>query len=138
MTDPIEPFLGTWILDVEASAYEQSAPLKAASMRIETEGPRLVFHMLTLDGEGETVETEFKGIPNGRPTKLDESGLVDAMVLFVTPEGALVSEARRGGAALMSAVRTLSQDQRTMTITQTVHLPDETSPVDTTVYRRAQ
>ncbi|PTW63296.1 hypothetical protein C8N35_1011347 [Breoghania corrubedonensis] len=138
MSDPIEPFLGTWILDVEASDFEQSAPPQAGSCRIDTEGQRLVFHMLALDAKGETTEAELKGVPDGKPVKLEESGLVDAMVLYFRPDGALVSEARRGGAALMTAARKISDDGRTMTITQTVHLPDDTSPIDTAVYRRAQ
>lgn len=137
MSDPIAPFLGTWVLDVDASDFEQGDPPQAGSCKIEAEDAHLVFHLLGLDAKGETTEAEFRAAPDGRPKKLDESGLVDAMVLYLRPDGALVSEARRGGAALMSAVRKISEDEQTMTITQTVHLPDETSVVDTTVYRRA-
>ncbi|WP_321343871.1 hypothetical protein [Breoghania sp.] len=137
MSDPIEPFLGDWILDIDESDYEQGEPPQSGSCGISTDGMRLVFTMVTVDSKGERIEAELKGVPDGRPKKMEESGLIDAMVLFARPDGALVSEARRGGAALMTAVRKLSDDASTMTITQTVYLPDETSVVDTTVYRRA-
>ncbi|WP_321500531.1 hypothetical protein [Breoghania sp.] len=138
MSDPIVPFLGDWILDVDESDFEQGDPPQGGSCGISADGMRIVFKMVTIDSKGERIEAELKGVPDGRPKKMEESGLIDAMVLFVRDDGALVSEARRGGAALMTAVRKLSDDAATMTITQTVHLPDDTSVVDTTIYRRAQ
>lgn len=138
MKDPIAPFLGTWILDVDGSSFEQGTPPRAGSCSIEADGLKITFHMLQLDAEGETGEASFSGVPDGRPVSLGESGLADTLVLYLTPDGELVSEARRGGAALMSAARAVSQDGATMTIRQTVHLPDGTSATDTAVYRRAQ
>ncbi|WP_417680744.1 hypothetical protein [Roseibium sp.] len=138
MTDKITPFLGTWILDVEASDYEQGEPPKSATMKIEDEFGMVRFAMSQVTAEGETVDDEFSGMPDGPETKLGKSGLVDAMRLVFNGDRSLVSEARRGGLTLMKAERELSEDGRTLTVTQTVHLVDVASFTNVSVYRKAQ
>ena len=138
MTDKITPFLGTWILDVEASEFEQGDPPNSATMRIEDEFGMVKFTMSQVTAEGETVDDEFAAIPDSPETKLGKSGLVDAMRLVFDGDRKLVSEARRGGLTLMKAERELSEDGLTLTVTQTVHLVDVASFTNVSVYRKAQ
>ncbi|WP_346892409.1 hypothetical protein [uncultured Roseibium sp.] len=138
MTDKITPFLGTWILDVEASDYEQGEPPKSATMKIEDNFGMVTFAMSQVTAEGETVDDEFSAMPDGPEIKLGKSGLVDAMRLVFNGDRNLVSEARRGGLTLMKAERELSEDGQTLTVTQTVHLVDVASFTNISVYRKAQ
>lgn len=138
MADPIAPFLGSWILDVEACDYEQGEPAQGGSYAIEADDLGLTFHMRWIDATGEEHAVSFTGQPGTQETALKQSGLADALLLYLEKEGGLVSEARRDGTVLMRAVRRLSDNNATMTIEQTVHLPDGSTSTNTMVYRRAQ
>lgn len=138
MSDPIAPFLGSWILDTDACDYEQGEPAQSGSYKIEADDLGLTFHMRWIDAEGQEEAVSFTGQPGTRETALKKSGLADALVLYLETEGGLVSEARRGGTVIMRAVRRLSDNATTLTIEQTVHLPDDSTLTNTMVYRRAQ
>ncbi|MCX2725151.1 hypothetical protein [Roseibium salinum] len=136
--DKLAPFLGTWILDPDASEFEQGDPPKSATLKIEDNFGVAVFTMNQVSAEGEVTNDSFEAVPDGPEVKLGKSGLVDAMRLVFKDERTLVSEARRGGLTLMKAERELSADGRTLTVTQTVHLVDVASFTNISVYHRAQ
>ncbi|TYC49737.1 hypothetical protein FMN50_23795 [Rhodobacterales bacterium] len=136
--DKIAPFLGTWILDTEESDFEQGSPPKSATLKIEDNFGMAVFTMNQVDVEGVVTNDTFEAVPDGPEVKLGKSGLVDAMRLVFQSDRNLVSEARRGGLTIMKAERELSEDGRTLTVTQTVHLVDVASFKNISVYRRAQ
>lgn len=138
MADPIAPFLGSWILDTDASDYEQGDPAQSGSYRIEADDLGLTFHMRWIDSDDEEQAVSFTGQPGTKEIALGKSGLADALVLYLEKEGGLISEARRQGTVIMRAVRRLSDNGATLTIEQTVHLPDDTTLTNTMVYRRAQ
>ncbi|ADZ68799.1 hypothetical protein [Polymorphum gilvum] len=137
MTDTLAPFLGTWILDVEESDFQHGEPPRSATLRIEDEFGMVRFTMSQVTSDGETVTDSFSALPDGPETPLGKSGLVDAMRLVFQGPRNLVSEARRGGVTLMKADRELSEDGRTLTVTQTVHVPDVASYTNVSLYRRA-
>ncbi len=136
--DRLSPFLGTWILDTEESDFEQGEPPKSATLKIEDNFGMAVFTMNQVTADGEVTNDTFEAMPDGPEVKLGKSGLVDAMRLVFKGDRNLISEARRGGLTLMKADRELSEDGRTLTITQTVHLVDVASYRNISVYRRAQ
>lgn len=136
--DKIAPFLGTWILDADESEFEQGDPPKSATLKIEDNFGMAIFTMNQVSSDGEITNDSFEAVPDGPEVKLGKSGLVDAMRLVFTGPRNLVSEARRGGLTIMKADRELSDDGRTLTVTQTVHLVDVASFTNTSVYRRAQ
>ncbi|AXS42248.1 hypothetical protein [Breoghania sp. L-A4] len=138
MSDPIAPFLGAWILDIEASDFEQGEPPLSGSYRIEAADFGLTFHMRWIDANGKEEAVSFTGMPGTRDERLKQSGLADALALYLETGGGLVSEARREGKVIMRAVRRLADNGATLIIEQTVHLPDDTSTTNTMVYRRAQ
>ena len=136
--DKLGPFLGNWILDADESEFEQGEPPKSATMKIDDNFGMAVFTMNQVAADGEVTNDTFEAMPDGPEVKLGKSGLVDAMRLtFASPRN-LVSEARRGGLTIMKADRELSEDGRTLTVTQTVHLVDVASFTNVSVYRRAQ
>ncbi|WP_305989554.1 hypothetical protein [Roseibium sp. MMSF_3544] len=136
--DKIAPFLGTWILDSDESEFDQGEPPKSATLRIEDNFGMVSFTMNQISAEGEETSDTFEAMPDGPEVKLGKSGLVDAMRLVFQGERNLVSEARRGGLTIMKADRELSEDGRTLTVTQTVHLVDVASFTNTSVYHKAQ
>lgn len=136
--DKLAPFLGTWILDADESEFEQGDPPKSATLKIEDNFGMAVFTMNQVGADGELTNDTFEALPDGPEVKLGKSGLVDAMRLIFNGQKNLVSEARRGGLTIMKAERELSEDGRTLTVTQTVHLVDVASFTNTSVYRRAQ
>ena len=138
MPDKLDPFIGTWILDTEESEYEQGEPPKSATLKIANNFGVAEFTMNTVSSDGEISNDNFTAMPDGPEIKLGKSGLVDAMRLYFKPDGTLVSEARRGQITLMTAEREVSEDKRTLTVTQTVHLVDVGSYTNTAVYHRAQ
>lgn len=138
MTDRIKPFLGTWLLDVDESEFDQGALPRAGSCRIEERFGLISFKVAMTEATGETVKAEFTGVPDGRETPLIESGLADRLVLYFADDRTLVSEARRQGATLMTARRTLSEDGQILTIEQTVQVPGQGPVSNSAVYRRAQ
>jgi hypothetical protein len=136
--DKLAPFLGTWILDTEESDFEQGEPPKSATLKIEDRFGVAAFTMNQVSSDGEVTNDNFEAMPDGPEIKLGKSGLVDAMRLVFQGDRNLVSEARRGGLTIMKADRELSEDGRTLTVTQTVHLVDVASYTNVSVYRRAQ
>jgi hypothetical protein len=136
--DKLAPFLGTWILDAEESDFEQGDPPKSATLKIDDNFGMAVFTMNQVDADGQITNDTFEAMPDGPEVKLGKSGLVDAMRLVFQGDRKLVSEARRGGLTLMKAERELSDDGRTLTVTQTVHLVDVASFTNISVYRKAQ
>ncbi|MEJ8475792.1 hypothetical protein [Roseibium algae] len=138
MSDKIEPFLGTWILDASENDFEQGEAPKSATLKIEDNFGMAIFSMNTVSADGEVTNDNFEAMPDGPEVKLGKSGLVDAMRLVFETDQKLVSEARRGGLTIMKATRELSDDGCTLTVTQTVHLVDVDSFTNVSVYRRAQ
>ncbi|MES0812906.1 hypothetical protein ABLO27_25660 [Roseibium sp. SCPC15] len=136
--DKLTPFLGNWILDTEASDFEQGEPPKGATLKIEDNFGMAIFTMNQVSADGEVTNDTFEAVPDGPEVKLGKSGLVDAMRLVFDGDRNLVSEARRGGLTIMKAERELSDDGQTLTVTQTVHLVDVASFTNISVYRKAQ
>ena len=130
--------LGTWILDTEESDFEQGEPPRSATLKIDENFGVAVFTMNQVASDGEVTNDTFEAMPDGPEVRLGKSGLVDAMRLVFQGDRNLISEARRGGLTIMKADRELSDDGRTLTVTQTVHLVDVASYTNVSVYRRAQ
>jgi hypothetical protein len=138
MTDQIAPFLGTWILDLDESEFDQSDLPKAGRCMIEEEFGLVCIRMTLIAADGETLEGEITGVPGGAGQRLSESGLADRLHLFFEDAQTLTSQAKRGEQVLMTARRRLSEDGRSMEIEQTVEVPGEGAVVNTGIYRRAQ
>ncbi|MEP3431312.1 MAG: hypothetical protein ABJN98_21700 [Roseibium sp.] len=136
--DKLAAFLGTWILDTDASEFEQGDLPKSATLKIEDNFGMAVFTMNQVSADGEVTNSNFEALPDGPEVKLGKSGLVDAMRLVFEGNRNLVSEARRGGLTIMKANRELSDDGLTLTVSQIVHLVDVASFTNSSVYRRAQ
>jgi len=139
MTDLLyNDFLGTWTLDTATCAYEQGEPPWEDRHRIEAQGDELVIIMDWTDAEGETHHASFRGKPDGSMIPFNGGPLADALQITAPSETELHLSAFRGGIELMTATRTLANDGEMLELTQTVHLPDGTSPANVGIYVREE
>ncbi|NBN65893.1 hypothetical protein GWI72_19205 [Microvirga tunisiensis] len=138
MTDPLKRFFGTWIFDRDESEFDQGELPQSATLTIEDAFGTLKFTMTSVAADGSSQTDSFVALPNGGETRLGKSGLADAMRHGLRGDNNLVSEALRGGVPIMVADRELSPDGRTLTVTQTVHVTETESFVNTAIYHKAQ
>lgn len=137
MDERLTPFLGTWILDPDLSQYEQGGVPLGGSMKILEKNGEVGFFMKTVEDDGETVEANFAGIPDGEDRTMPQNPFADTLNLSLEVGHILTSEAKRGGLTVMVAKRELSDDNTQLTIYQTVHLLDAGSFTNEAVYVRA-
>ncbi|MGH1420058.1 MAG: hypothetical protein ACRBCJ_14480 [Hyphomicrobiaceae bacterium] len=139
MADPIySKFLGTWVLDAPSCLYEQGAPPRSETHRIDLDGEELVFNMDWVDATGEAHHASFRAKPDGSHIPFDAGPLADTLCVRAKSETELNSSALRDGVELMVAERTLSGSGTTMHFLQKVNLPDGTSPTNRATYHRQQ
>lgn len=135
MTDPIyEHFLGTWVLDTATCDYQQGEPPWADQHRIEADGDELVIIMDWTDADGETHHASFRGRPDGSRIPFDGTPLADALQITAPSPTELNLSAFRDGIELMTAQRVLADDGATLELTQSVNLPDGSSPSNFGIY----
>lgn len=137
MDERIKAYLGTWILDPDISRYEQGTVPLGGRLKIVEKDGEIGFFMKTVEGDGESVEANFAGIPDGHDRPMPENPFADTLSLSLNIDGDLISEAKRGGLTIMEAKRELNEDGSQLTVYQTVHVLDSGSFTNEAVYVRA-
>lgn len=130
-------FLGHWQLEPDQCEFEQSVAPVSGSYGIEEGEKGLVFTMAWVDAEGHDFVVTFKGQPDGQPHPFNGGDLADALAVTAVSADELKTSAFLKGHELMVATRRLSGNGQFMRLTQTVHLPDGTSPSNHSRYKRA-
>jgi len=131
-------FLGFWRLMPGTCVYEQGDPPTDGSYDIELAHKTLRFTASWTDADGGSQHVTFSGPANGVAMPFAGGSLADALSIELVSERQLDSTAWKDGTALMFAKRTLSDSGRQMTISQTVRLPDGSSPTNWSTYERVQ
>ncbi len=129
-------FLGTWLLMPETCIYEQGAPPRAGSYRIEDEGEALRFTIAWTAADGSTHEVTFAGRPDGVAVPFAGGDAVDAMSITLVSPRDLRSAAFWRGQERMVAQRQLDARGDAMRVTQVVRFADGTRAANVAVYRR--
>lgn len=129
-------FLGCWELIPESCIYEQSDPPQSGAYRITKTDEGLRFDMSWVDISGESHEVSFCGVPDGSARPFNGADLADALSVTAVSERDLRSSAFYKGKERMVAQRQLDDSGQAMRVVQLVRLPDGTSPVNVSVYRR--
>lgn len=130
-------FLGAWELEPEHSVFEQSAPPQSGAYKIEECSLGLSFTMQWIDSSGQDFTVRFEGAPDGQPRPFAGGDLADALAVVPVSNRELKTSAYLKGHELMVATHRLSGTGLHMRLTQTVHLPDGTSPSNHVRYRRS-
>ncbi len=129
-------FFGVWNLDLSRSTFEQSEPPKSGVHIIELFEGHVIFHMAWVDAEGQDFEVKFAGIPDGQIREFPGGELADAMSVTAPSELELNTSAFLKGNELMTATRLLMDKGNEMLLTQTVHLPDDVTLQNKSLYVR--
>lgn len=129
-------FLGTWTLDPASCDYQQSAPPKEGTYRIEEVGNTLRFTMRWLDDADEEHLLSFEGPPDGHPHPFAGGELADALAINAVSASELTTSAFYQGRELMVAQRQLDATGSAMRVTQIVRFLDGTSLANVGVYRK--
>ncbi len=129
-------FLGSWVLIPESCDYEQSAPPRSGTDHISETEDGLRFDMSWVDAFGEEQSASFSGIPDGQARPFDGGELADALSITAVSERDLRSAASIKGTELMVAQRQLDDSGQAMRVTQLVRLPDGTTPLNVSIYRK--
>lgn len=114
----LEPFLGIWVLDPQECVYEHGDPPDKAVYEITADGRALIFAVEYEIG-GMELEFRYRTLPNGieQPYE-DPNGIVDSITSTFTGAQEIETISRSGGDVLALAVRAISEDGLTMTVTQ--------------------
>ena len=136
-TEGCQGFLGNWKLMPGSCVYEQGKPPLDGSYQIAAKGKTLQFSARWTDSDGLSHEMAFFGRPNGVAMPFNGGDLADALSVELVSDRQLDTTAWLNGNPVMIAKRTLSDSGRQMTISQTVNLPDGSTPTNWSTYERA-
>lgn len=130
-------FLGTWILNPEASKYEAGTPPRKGSYTITKQAEKLLFRMIWTDTAGQEFDREYSERPDGKEHPYENKQMADAIRLTPISETILESEAIKDGRITMKARRELLDDS-TMQVTLEGMLPDGQSYLNISRYRKQE
>ncbi|MEZ4403940.1 MAG: hypothetical protein R3B06_28205 [Kofleriaceae bacterium] len=129
-------FLGTWVLIPETCVYEQGPAPRAATYRIEEDGPALRFTIAWTDAAGAAHQVVFAGRPDGIAAPFAGGDLADALTVTLVSPRDLRTTASWRGHERMVAQRQLDARGAAMRVTQLVRFDDGTHVANVAVYRR--
>ena len=111
-------FAGTWQLDVDQSTYRPGPAPTSAVLRVEYNGATRHSVLETMAADGEMVRTEYAAAENGRDYPISGSPNADTIRLRRVAPGTIERVDKRRGHVVMLLTLRLSQDGKTMKVTQ--------------------
>jgi len=129
-------FVGTWILDAELSDYQLGEPPKTGLYTITADDAAYKVTMEWTTSGDEAMRADYVSIPDGKQYAYEDSDAVDFVCTTRVDDKTLDSESFKDGKRIAWARRILSDDNNTMTITQSGSLPDGDEFNNVSVYRR--
>lgn len=118
MSDDI--FIGVWVLDPEQCIYQLGEPPQAGFYEIQAHGDGYRFIIDWLSADGDEQHTEFEGIPDGVEYPYGDPDIADATSFNRVDALTLASRAIKDGEVINHAIRMISKDGRTMTVSQAI------------------
>ena len=132
----VEAFLGTWRLRPAESRYELGKPPREAVYRIECEREWLLFGARWVGADGRRLEMSFAGIPDGEAHPYDDPEVADTLTTTLVDARTLETSITRDGKVAAVGRRVLSEDGRTLTVTQSGVAPGGLPFANVSVYER--
>ena len=132
----IDAFCHTWRLRPAESRYEHGAPPREAVYRIERDGPWLLFAARWVDAHGRRLEMSFAGIPDGRQYAYEDPSVADTLTTTLVDARTLDTVIEIKNRVVGTGRRVLSEDGRTMTVTQSGTTPDGRPFANVSIYER--
>lgn len=132
----IDAFLGTWRIRPGESRYELGEAPREAVYQIDRDGQWLLFAGRWMDAQGRRLEMSFASIPDGEPHPYEDPAVADTLTTTLVDARTLDTAPIKDGRVVAHGRRVLSEDGRTMTITQSGTRPDGTPFANVSVYER--
>jgi hypothetical protein len=129
-------FLGTWKLKAEGSQYHFGDPPKSGVYTIEAEGDAYLITMEWVSADGSSYNLSYRSIPDGVDYPYENPVIAEAVSMTRIDEYTLDSTSKSGGQIISHARRTLSEDGRTMTVTQSGIGPNGEEYTNLSIYEK--
>ncbi len=130
-----DTFLGTWQLDPEQNNYQSGNPPKTGLYIIQPKDEGYLVTMKWTNQDNQDFEMSYEAIPDGKDYPTDAPN-VDSMSMTRVDEKTLDSSSMSGYTVIAFARRILSEDNNTMTITQSGKTPDGDDFANVSAYKR--
>lgn len=128
-----DTFLGTWQLDPEQNKYQLGDPPQSGLYIIKLNGEGYLVTMKWTSHDNQDFEMSYEAIPDGKDYPTDAPN-VDSMSMTRVDDKTLDSSAMVGNTVIAFARRILSEDNNTMTITQSGKTSDGDDFANVSVY----
>ncbi len=124
----IEPFLGIWDLDTDASDYELGAPPARGTYQLviepSAEPGQVAVVMDWTDAANKDFHLVYFMTPDGQDHPYADSPAVDAVVTTLVDAQTLETVSKKDGQTVARGLRELSDDGQMMRVTQSGKTPD--------------
>lgn len=141
MRDPtfsIEPFLGIWELDPDASDYELGVPPQSGTYQLvikaQAEAGQVAVAMDWTDATGKDFHMVYFMTPDGQDHPYADSPAVDVVATTLLDARTLDTVSKKDGQMVARGLRELSKDGKMMRITQGGKTPDGKSFKNVAIY----
>ena len=112
-----DPAVGTWVLNVKKSVYRAGAA-PTGQTRVYRESPEgIIATIVTVAADGETTTVEFPVNYDGQARPVTGSNAIDAIKMGRFGRNRSKSKLMHAGKQIATTVREVSEDGKTLTIT---------------------
>ncbi len=132
----MEPFLGVWELDPAQSEYELGAPPARGQYQLLTDGEQIAVVMDWTDAAGKDFHMVYYMTPDGNDHPYADSPAVDVIQTTLLDAHTLETVSKKDGNVIARGLRELSDDGKTMRVTQSGKTPDGNTFHNVAIYRR--
>lgn len=134
----IEPFLGVWELDPDASQYELGAPPQRGTYQLvvdpQSEPGQVAVVMDWTDATGKDFHMIYFMTPDGQDHAYADSPAVDAVMTTLLDAKTLETISKKDRQMVARGLRELSDDGKMMRVTQGGKTPDGVSFKNVAIY----
>jgi hypothetical protein len=131
----VDLFIGYWVMDPQANAYEYGTPPQDGDYIIETQGDSYLITMHWTTPDGQQRDMFYTGTPDEAWYPVENTPDVE-MMMHSPDANTLLTEARKGDHVFARARRVLNEDGTVMTIDQVGTAPDGSPYTNRSVYHR--
>ena len=107
---------GTWQLNVAKSKFEPGPPLKGQTRTIKTEGDRQTQTIDTVAADGKSTTSHSSYRLDGKDYPITGSAEFDSVAVKQVDESTISGTLKRGGKEVATTSRTLSKDEKVITV----------------------
>lgn len=117
MAQSVDPFIGTWKMDVAKSTYKPGPAAKSSTVVIEPAGKGLKVSVDVTTPDG-PMKWSYTANPDGKDVPVTGYPNGDSVSMTLPSANERVLVFKRGGKPTVTSKAVLSKDGKTMTVTQ--------------------